>query len=96
MNPKWRENELLESHVSSRVHANICGEISLFWGSFSSHTHIHALIILSIVEPLEEVGCQARGLKKQVVRPVRNSLQVREIVGEVISPGGSPTTATEL
>jgi hypothetical protein len=32
-------------------------------------------------------------LKKQVVRPVRNSLQVREIVGEVISPGGSPTTS---
>jgi hypothetical protein len=33
------------------------------------------------------------GKKKQVVRPVRNSLQVREVVGEVISPGGSPTTA---
>jgi hypothetical protein len=33
----------------------------------------------------EEAGCQARGLKKQVVRPVRNSLQVREVVGEVIS-----------
>jgi hypothetical protein len=35
-------------------------------------------------------------MKKQVVRPVRNSLQVREVVGEVISPGGSPTTAIVL
>jgi hypothetical protein len=42
------------------------------------------------------VGCQARGLKKQVVRPVRNSLQVREFVEEVSSPGGSPVAATEL
>ena len=33
---------------------------------------------------VEEVGCQARGLKKKVVRLVRNSLQVREVVGEVI------------
>jgi hypothetical protein len=30
------------------------------------------------------VGCQARGLKRRVVKPVRSSLQVREIVGEVI------------
>jgi hypothetical protein len=44
----------------------------------------------------EEAGCQAHGLKKQVVRPMSNSLQVREFVGEVISPRGSPTTATEL
>jgi hypothetical protein len=44
----------------------------------------------------KEAGCQAHGLKKQVVRPVRNSLQVREVVGEVISPGGSPVAATEL
>jgi hypothetical protein len=44
----------------------------------------------------EEVGCQAHGLKKQVVKHVSNSLQVREIVGEVISPGGSPTASTEL
>jgi hypothetical protein len=42
------------------------------------------------------VGCQAHGMKKQVVRPVRNSLQVREFVGkeeagcqacEKLSPG---------
>ena len=32
------------------------------------------------------MGFQARGLKKQVVRPVSNSLQVREVVGEVNSP----------
>jgi hypothetical protein len=41
-----------------------------------------------------ERGCC--GLKKQVVRPVRNSLQVRECVEEVSSPGGSPVAATEL
>jgi hypothetical protein len=33
----------------------------------------------------EEVGCEAHGLKKQVVRTARKSLQVREVVGEVIS-----------
>jgi hypothetical protein len=27
-------------------------------------------------------GCQAHGMKRQVVRPVRNSLQVREFVGK--------------
>jgi hypothetical protein len=44
----------------------------------------------------EEALCQTRGLKKQVVRHVSNSLQVREIVGEVNSPGGSLAAATEL
>jgi hypothetical protein len=33
----------------------------------------------------EEAGCQAHGMKKQVFNPVSNSLQVREVVGEVIS-----------
>jgi hypothetical protein len=36
----------------------------------------------------EEAGFQAHGLKKQVLRPVKNSLQVREVVGKVISHGG--------
>jgi hypothetical protein len=31
-----------------------------------------------------------------VSSPVRNSLQVRECVEEVSSPGGSPVAATEL
>jgi hypothetical protein len=31
------------------------------------------------------MGFQARGLKKHVVKPVINSLQVREVIGEVIS-----------
>jgi hypothetical protein len=44
----------------------------------------------------EEVGCQACGLKKKVVRPMRKSLQVREVLGEVISPGGCPATTIEL
>jgi hypothetical protein len=44
----------------------------------------------------EEAGCQAHGLKKQVVRPMRNSRQMREIVGEVSYLGGSPTTTTYL
>jgi hypothetical protein len=44
----------------------------------------------------EEAGFQAHGLKKQVVRPMRNSLYVREIVGEVISPRGSPAATTQL
>jgi hypothetical protein len=33
---------------------------------------------------IEEAGYRARGLKKQVVRPVSNSLQVREFAGKVI------------
>jgi hypothetical protein len=45
---------------------------------------------------LPRAGCQARRLKRQVVRPMRNSLQVRECVEEVNSPGGNPVTATEL
>jgi hypothetical protein len=44
----------------------------------------------------EEVGCHAHGFKKQVVGPVNKSLQVREVAGEVISSGGSPTIVTEL
>jgi hypothetical protein len=45
-------NELLESHVSSRAHANICGEISpIFFPFFPTHSHSHTTI-LSIVEPL--------------------------------------------
>jgi hypothetical protein len=44
----------------------------------------------------EEVSCQAYGWKKQVVRPMRNSLQVREFVDEVISPGGSLVVATKI
>jgi hypothetical protein len=46
MNPKWRENELLENHVSSRAHENICGKISMFWDLFLTHS-----VILSIIEP---------------------------------------------
>jgi hypothetical protein len=33
----------------------------------------------------EEASCQAHGLKKYVVRTVKKYLQVREVVGEVIS-----------
>ena len=43
---------------------------------------------------LGERGCC--GLKKQVVRPMRNSLQVRECGEEVIYPGGSLVAATKL
>jgi hypothetical protein len=35
-------------------------------------------------------------VKEQVARPVRNSLQVRECVEEVKTPGRSPVAATEL
>ena len=35
-------------------------------------------------------------MKKQVVRPVRDSLQVRECMEEVRTPGRSPIAATEL
>jgi hypothetical protein len=41
-----------------------------------------------------ERGCC--GLKKQVVRPMRNSLQVRECGEEVSYPGGSLITTTKL
>jgi hypothetical protein len=33
---------------------------------------------------IEEAGYQAHGLKKQVIRPVRNSLQVREFAWKLI------------
>jgi hypothetical protein len=41
-----------------------------------------------------ERGCC--GLKKQVVRPMRNSLQVRECGEEVSYPGGSLVATTKL
>jgi hypothetical protein len=44
----------------------------------------------------EEVISQNRGLKKKFFGLVRNSLQVRDIVREVISLGGSLATATEI
>jgi hypothetical protein len=44
----------------------------------------------------EEAVCQAHGYKKQVFKPMRNSLQVRECVEEVSSPGGSAVVAIEL
>jgi len=44
----------------------------------------------------EEVGYQAHELRKKVVKPMRNSLQVREIIAEVNSPGGIPLAATKL
>jgi hypothetical protein len=36
--PKWRGNVLLEIHVSSRTHANICGEINCLGGGRSIHS----------------------------------------------------------
>jgi hypothetical protein len=45
---------------------------------------------------LEEAGFQDGGLKKKVVKPMRSSLHLREVTGEVKSPGGSLATTTEL
>jgi hypothetical protein len=43
-----------------------------------------------------KAGYQARRLKRRVVRPVSNSLEVEECVGEVNSPGGIPVKPTDL
>jgi hypothetical protein len=45
---------------------------------------------------VEEAGLSGPWLKRQVVRPVSSSLQVREFVGKWFSPRESPTPATEL
>jgi hypothetical protein len=42
------------------------------------------------------VDCQACESKKQVVKPMRNSLYVRECFEEVISLGETPVEATYL
>jgi hypothetical protein len=51
---------------------------------------------LFLTEPCCFPHCVGTELKKQVVRPVSNSFQVRECVEEVSSHGGSPIEDTVL
>jgi hypothetical protein len=54
MSPKWRGSDLLESHASSRMRENICGEFIYFGnlGPIYSHTdHAQRQPFSTIVEP---------------------------------------------
>ena len=56
------------------------------WLDVAVCTWLSLVVILIVLELVKE----------QVVRPVRNSLQFRECVEEVKTPGRSPVAATEL
>jgi hypothetical protein len=66
-----------------------CGH-AVPWLSVIGYRH------LFLVEPYCCPPCAGTELKRQVVRPMSDSLQVRECVEEVRTPGRGPVAGTEL